>query len=309
MNYDFTITLLNILSVREDKLTILLPGRRKTAATYGKHVWVVSAGAQPRAWCKRDTPKGGHPAVWREARFHCDALLVPPDTCHAARRKIVTSLRAALAWDHTPRPCPSPFDANEREFVIVLARARRRIKELRDAGAFAGLTANEAKTWMEEIRTECGLHEIRRGWTDDEPEDNRLNREWNECDPLRRIWETYGEFQRLAETPGEMFVHRLWGNHDEMTTLEQVTGEAVTMFHCLDTYIGGMAEGRYFAYAVRLDDERATLGLRKEGGRWLIDQLQGPANAKVSPALRKQVADWLAAKATNIPAMQQAQAA
>ena len=587
MNHDFTITLLNILSVREDKLTILLPGRRKTAAPYGKHVWVVQAGAQPRAWCKRDTPKGGHPAVWREARFHCDALLVPPDTCHAARRKIVTSLRAALTWDHTPPPCPNPFDGNERKFAIVRARARRRINELREAGAFAGLTADETKARMEEIRTECGVHDVRRAWVNDEPEDHRLTREWNECDPLRRIWETHEEFQRLADTPDDVFAHRMWGNHDEtkpvefpaapgpeatpvsndrlcdrrhlrktwlrlgqlsqwldrfppeaqeflrlpfpcrrwhllslwqrvpasrdiirdvpalafamasshafrakpvrrplrslrslvrgkrtnllawlgfpatqvmlrllrlvpaaelsipflfdlrrlpdaapdhvaellrlarplnhklacmllrsvrpsvrllramlaegapheglpviwrdtlrmarqlrrhptagaalerlprvtslrrlheihdqltvtfrakspglpvevlekfplaspwpgeewimpLTTPEQVTGEAVTMFHCLDTYIGRMAEGRYFAYAVRLDDERATLGLRKEGGRWLIDQLQGPANAKVSPALRKQVADWLAAKATNIPAMQQAQAA
>jgi len=93
---------MKILSVRGDKLTVLLSGKRKSAARYGKHVWVVRAGSQPRAWCKRDTPKGGKPAAWREARFPCDGLLIHPD---ARPRNSVASVRSLLrTWSAVARP-------------------------------------------------------------------------------------------------------------------------------------------------------------------------------------------------------------
>lgn len=93
--------------------------------------------------------------------------------------------------------------------------------------------------------------------------------------------------------PGTATIHPL-------DTAEAIHTEAVEMHHCLDSYFQSISAGNYFAYSVRLDEERATLGVRRiasdfrevRPNRWLIDQLQGAKNRPVSDELADHVRDW-----------------
>ena len=541
MNRLFADAVSQILSLRGDKLTVVLQGRKHTAHRSGKIVWVIRASAQPRAWCKRDAPAGQVSDPWREARFPCDELLVHPDACREAMAEIAGVLRASRRW-HLTMASRFDFDAAKHEQqrrMAALARSRRRIRELRAVGEIAGLAEDELRQSFERIRKDCGVWEFRRDEENevasvnihpypDEParafhytpesiqtdedaeiiaEDRvpvsnstllsrrRLLRTWlrlkwlhqwllyfPDCAmdllqqpfpsrrwhlltlwlrvpasrdlcldvpalafamasanafrtrpvhrPLRSLrtlvqvrrkrllaWlefpaspltlrlmrlirpehltmELLFDLRRVMNAApnhaaelvsrGQWLDHRtirliappilptlallremlrlgseeqsLWldsvriarglneagegmerlsrikslgalrQTHDQLVTrhriqsqqipqtirekfpltapfagmpgitpltdLDAVIGESLRMNHCLDTYLGQMAAGQYVAYAIRIDEENATLGLRKIGYRWSIDQLQGPNNSAVSEKLRLFVRLW-----------------
>lgn len=78
-------------------------------------------------------------------------------------------------------------------------------------------------------------------------------------------------------------------------TEEALETEARDMRHCLSShrYRDAAAEGRYYAYAVWHELGRATLGITREfGEEWCVDQLRGPANGAVDPAVQAAVAEW-----------------
>lgn len=163
VNRQFADAVGQILSLRGDKLTVLLEGRKHTAGRSGKMVWVVRAGSQPRAWCKRDAPAGKTSDHWREARFPCDALLVHPDACRAAMAELVSILRASQHW-HLTMAERFDFDAANQELgrrTVALARSRRLVRELRAAGEFAGMAPNEQRENLAQIRRDCGVWEFR----------------------------------------------------------------------------------------------------------------------------------------------------
>jgi hypothetical protein len=98
--------------------------------------------------------------------------------------------------------------------------------------------------------------------------------------------EDAAKFPLTAPYPGKAGITPLTG-------LDDVIAESVRMNHCLDTFLAPMAVGSYFAYAIRLDGESATLGLRKEGASWNLDQLKGQKNSPVSDKLRQFVTEWI----------------
>jgi hypothetical protein len=541
VNRSFADALGQILSLRGDKLTIVMQGRKHTTHRSGKVVWVIQASARPRAWCKLDAPLGQSSESWREARFPCDELLVHPDVCREAMAEMVKVCGASRKW-HLVMGARFDFDTakvEQRRRMAALARSRRHIRALRAARQLVGLRADEQRQRFAHIRRAFGVWEHRR---DDENEQEtvctephpsepaqdfqwsrdvsviddalvgesafrvpisnstliarrrllrtwlRLKwlRQWLLCfpaDAMELLLQSYpcrrwhlltlwlrvpasrdlfrdipalafamasanafrekpvqrplrslralicGKRKRLLAwlgfpaTPltlrlmrlirpehltmellfdlrrvmnsaachaaelvsrGTCLDHRtirlivppilptlrvlrellcrekemqsLWFDsvriarilndagqlierltrinslnalrlmHDHLVALHRiqsqqiplifrekfpltapfagmpgitplieldaVIGESIRMRHCLDTYISLMAEGQYVAYSIRLDDECATLGLRKTGGHWDIDQLQGPNNSAVSEKLRRFVHDW-----------------
>ncbi len=80
-----------------------------------------------------------------------------------------------------------------------------------------------------------------------------------------------------------------------LETAEALATEAREMRHCLASggYDLTVAADRYYAYAIRHEAGRATLGLhRAPGGAWHIDQLRGPANGAVAEPVREAVIAW-----------------
>jgi len=148
-----------ILSVRGDKLTVVLRGRKNTANRSGTHVWVIKASSKPRAWCKRDVPAGSAPEGWREARFPCDELLVHPDYCRKAMAEIVGVLDTSRRWHVTPdilSDC-QPWRREEQRRMVALARSHRRVRELREQGEFVGLEVDAVRARLAGIRTGFGV--------------------------------------------------------------------------------------------------------------------------------------------------------
>ena len=532
-----------ILSVRGDKLTVVLRGRKNTANRSGTHVWVIKASSKPRAWCKRDVPAGSAPEGWREARFPCDELLVHPDYCRKAMAEIVGVLDTSRRWHVIPdilSDC-QPWGREEQRRMVALARSHRRVRELREQGEFVGLELDAVRARLAgiragfgvwnpeedeesvEIEASTGLHHrepaqtfrrspdsvpthdaakevrcdtisvsnktllarrqlirwwLRLKWLEQwllhfPPDAMELlkqpfpSRRWHlmnlwlrvpasrdifhdipalafamasanafrtapVCRPLRSLrslvlsrrkrllgWlgfpatplmlrllrlarpdnltmEFLFDLRRLLQSaPGHAAelvrlgkpldrstlglvappilptlpllralmdagreerslwfdsvriaqslhevgggiqrlpwlrsLHALKQTHDHLlalhrihtqqipteiaerfpltaplpgnagitplTELGAVISESVRMNHCLDIYLASMATGRYFAYAIHLDGESATLGLRKDRGSWSFDQLQGTDNSPVSTRLRQVVANWLA---------------
>lgn len=70
--------------------------------------------------------------------------------------------------------------------------------------------------------------------------------------------------------------------------------EGREMRHCCGSYIGMVAEGGTYLYAVRAGDERATLEIcRRQRIRWHVNQVRGKRNESVSDGVRSAIRQWL----------------
>jgi PcfJ-like protein len=72
-----------------------------------------------------------------------------------------------------------------------------------------------------------------------------------------------------------------------LKTGKAMAAEGAEMRHCLSSYVWRAENGNYLAFAVEGNGERATLGLSRSGKKWVIDQMRGKRNAKVSGAIMK----------------------
>jgi len=140
---------------------------------------------------------------------------------------------------------------------------------------------------------------------------HRLHTALGSARSLRRLREVHDELSRLSRAEQERTDRRIKlmieNGSDfpvplagDLTILplanpNAVLDEARAMDHCLHAYLHEIAAGRYFAYSVRLEGERATLGLEHDRRRdppWRFDQLQGRRNGPVSDALHRHVEAW-----------------
>jgi hypothetical protein len=71
----------------------------------------------------------------------------------------------------------------------------------------------------------------------------------------------------------------------------ELADEGRIMRHCVAGYEGLAACGHSYFYRVTAP-ERATLALIREGGKWRLDQIHGPRNAKVGPETKSFVQSW-----------------
>jgi len=166
VNRQFAEAISQILSLRGDKLTVVLQGQKHTANRSGKHVWVIRASSKPRAWCKRNVPASETSERWRDARFPCDELLVHPDVCQQAMAEILSVLKTSRRWHLHPSVDDDfkSWELENRRRTVALAKSRRRIKALRRISAFSDLDVVALKNQLEEVRATFGV------W----------NREWDE---------------------------------------------------------------------------------------------------------------------------------
>lgn len=71
---------------------------------------------------------------------------------------------------------------------------------------------------------------------------------------------------------------------------QELLAEGQAMRHCVASYCDDILNGHYFVYRVT-SPVRATLGIRRDGSRWVLDQIKGPGNTEVSLAHREVIWD------------------
>ena len=92
---------------------------------------------------------------------------------------------------------------------------------------------------------------------------------------------------RVTDTPEGLVL-------EPLETTFALVRESRQMHHCIENYARRAHTGKYSVYRV-LSPERATAGLRRWGGRWVLDEIRGRQNAEVSARTLEGVLDWLAA--------------
>lgn len=75
----------------------------------------------------------------------------------------------------------------------------------------------------------------------------------------------------------------------EITNSEGLNKEGAEMLHCVYSYWGLCASGRYRVFSIVNEEERATLGLsiKKGGEKYILDQVRGMSNEAVSSNVKK----------------------
>ncbi|MCE4113212.1 PcfJ domain-containing protein [Yersinia pseudotuberculosis] len=75
----------------------------------------------------------------------------------------------------------------------------------------------------------------------------------------------------------------------EITNSEGLNKEGAEMLHCVYSYWGLCASGRYRVFSIFNEEERATLGLsiKKGGEKYILDQVRGMSNEAVSSNVKK----------------------
>jgi hypothetical protein len=125
-----------------------------------------------------------------------------------------------------------------------------------------------------------------RGWADLE----RHSREWHD----RQIAEAERRFARRNANDAAPFdlppdIPRSLEQGGYTFTLlvspQQMAEESMLMRHCIHSYAGEVREGRYLAFRVDGNDERATLGVGRFRHRWMFEQVRGKFNALMSDEL------------------------
>ena len=79
-----------------------------------------------------------------------------------------------------------------------------------------------------------------------------------------------------------------------ITGEEELRAEGQHMEHCVAIYAEEVAGRNYYIYKV-LAPERATLSVRRTVGGWVLSELRGRGNAKLSKQTQKRVLDWFQA--------------
>ncbi len=79
---------------------------------------------------------------------------------------------------------------------------------------------------------------------------------------------------------------------------EELLEEGRVMHHCVASYHDQIAEGRYFVYRVT-DPVRATLGVKKRKGRWVMHEIKGSHNKRIPSS--DQDAIWEALTRPSVP--------
>lgn len=99
--------------------------------------------------------------------------------------------------------------------------------------------------------------------------------------------EVQGSREDVARSP-------LPGNESilPLDTLALLVEEGQAQRNCVASYAARVRRGECFIYRV-LTPTRATLSVVKRAGRWRIDALEGPANARVPAKTRAAVQEWL----------------
>ena len=73
---------------------------------------------------------------------------------------------------------------------------------------------------------------------------------------------------------------------------QQLVDEGKVMRHCIGSYHHRIMDGDYCAYRI-MTPQRATLGLTRRHGQWVLEQIRGERNATVSEAVQALVDVWL----------------
>lgn len=100
---------------------------------------------------------------------------------------------------------------------------------------------------------------------------DELNRR-TECDPTA---------QWSALVPADILPDGV----EEIITAMRLYQEGQDMSHCVASYQPWCESGSYAVFALRVADERASLGLMKQQGHWQMEQVRGPDNAPVTPVM------------------------
>jgi len=78
-----------------------------------------------------------------------------------------------------------------------------------------------------------------------------------------------------------------------LLSVEALQSEGKELGHCIDIYKGRIFQGTYYAY--RLQGKcRCTVGIEYSRGSWLIDQVRGKSNEKITdPEILMLLKEWL----------------
>jgi len=108
----------------------------------------------------------------------------------------------------------------------------------------------------------------------------------------------YNEKLRIKRAPCELYPPMPFQETEHIKAISNsnnLSEEGYEMKHCVAAYDIDIREGNYFVYKI-LEPERATLGLRKTGNSWEIDQLYKKFNQEVSLKTKLFVDRWMRAK-------------
>jgi hypothetical protein len=113
-----------------------------------------------------------------------------------------------------------------------------------------------------------------------------------------RSWKHASKLLAMPEGDPPQPLRGCGGRIEQLCTSADLKTEGKEMNHCVASYADGVASGWSAVYRIlpSIDEEidRATVMLRVEGDRWVVDQLAGHSNTVVSPATVDRVNFWLA---------------